>query len=78
MLCIAVFVSCGILISDNKITVVFLENKYVIFIGEISFSIYMWHQIILAFGRYLIFHKIETLGYFIIFIITITLSIFTF
>jgi peptidoglycan/LPS O-acetylase OafA/YrhL len=28
------------------------ENRFLVFIGKISFSLYMWHQVVLAFVRY--------------------------
>ena len=55
-------VTLCILLSDNenyRFTHFIMTNKSVIFIGKISFSLYMWHQLILAFSRYFVF---ETLG----------------
>lgn len=81
LLFITVIITCGVLISDNtnnRLSYYLLENKFVVFIGKISFSIYMWHQIILAFGRYFVFHDIRTNGYIIIMLLTTLLSIGTF
>lgn len=81
LLFITVMITCGILFSDstvNKLSSYLLENKLVVFIGKISFSIYMWHQIILAFGRYFLFHEIGFIGYSVIMLITTLLSIGTF
>jgi peptidoglycan/LPS O-acetylase OafA/YrhL len=51
-----------ILISSTKespISKFILENKLVVFIGKISFSLYMWHQVVLAFGRYFVFEDFQ-------------------
>ncbi|KAB1153584.1 acyltransferase family protein [Flavobacterium luteum] len=58
-----VLVSFGILVSNydyNKWNAFILENKVMIGIGKISFSLYMWHQIVLAFTRYFIVETIST------------------
>jgi peptidoglycan/LPS O-acetylase OafA/YrhL len=47
--------------EERSITGLILANKYVAFIGKLSFSLYMWHQVLSAFGRYLFFEDM-TLG----------------
>ncbi len=57
-----VIISFGILVSNydyNKWNAFILENKVMIGIGKISFSLYMWHQIVLAFSRYFILETIS-------------------
>jgi len=52
-----VLATAGLLISENhpnKFDTFLLENKLVVGIGKISFSLYMWHQLVLAFTRYFI------------------------
>lgn len=69
-LILVVLLSLGILVSNadtSNWSTFILENKVMIGIGKISFSIYMWHQIVLAFTRY-----------FILEIITVTHSAFIF
>lgn len=52
-----VFATLGILLTSNKaqygISSFILENPIMVFIGRISFSLYMWHQVVLAFYRYI-------------------------
>jgi peptidoglycan/LPS O-acetylase OafA/YrhL len=43
----------GVYFKTNKIYRWLFSNTIVSFIGKISFSIYMWHQIVFAFYRYL-------------------------
>jgi len=50
-----ILATVGLLISDNhsnKLDTFLLENKWMVGIGKISFSLYMWHQLVLAFSRY--------------------------
>ena len=63
---------------NNSISSLIIDNKIFGFIGKISFSIYMWHQLILAFSRYFIFEEINNTGYFIIFSLTIIMSIISY
>lgn len=83
-LCITVSATLGVIISDNnknKISSYILENKLMVGIGKISFSLYMWHQIVLAFSRYFILENVENPSLFqsiIIFIIIFLFSIFSY
>ena len=57
-----IILSIGILISENDrygISAFILENKLSISLGKISFSLYMWHQLVLAFSRYAFLGKIN-------------------
>lgn len=59
---IAVTLTCFILCTANsnmKSASIILENKLMVFIGKISFSLYMWHQVIFSFGRYFIFEYLS-------------------
>jgi len=49
----------GVYSKTNKIYKWLFSNTIVSFIGKISFSIYMWHQIVLAFYRYLFGEEIS-------------------
>jgi peptidoglycan/LPS O-acetylase OafA/YrhL len=55
-----------------------LDNKMFNYIGKISFSLYMWHQVILAFSRYFIFEKITLIHFPILVTVIFLLSIFTY
>lgn len=49
--------TCGVLAvlnSGNRLTTLLLENPVCRWIGLASFSLYMWHQLVLAFYRYLL------------------------
>lgn len=53
---LTVLASCGILAMANgrhRLTAFLLENPICRWIGLTSFSLYMWHQLVLAFYRYL-------------------------
>ncbi len=81
LLLLTVLLTCTALITDyskNSFSSLLLKNRIARFIGIISFSIYMWHQVILAFTRYFIVQHIDLEVYFLIFTITILLSIFTY
>lgn len=81
LIILTVLITCGILISDNnknRISSYIFENKTAVFIGKISFSIYMWHQLLLAFGRYTMFKDITFTNSFFIILTTILLSTATY
>lgn len=58
----------GLHFENNSLYRVLISNKILTGIGKISFSLYMWHQIVFAFSRYFLVEEI-TLYY------SITLSI---
>jgi peptidoglycan/LPS O-acetylase OafA/YrhL len=63
----------------SKIEKVILENSLMQFIGKISFSLYMWHQIVFAYARYFVFEDIKTLpNIVILLVITLLLSLSTY
>jgi peptidoglycan/LPS O-acetylase OafA/YrhL len=52
---LTVFLTLGVLVTANEASTVsrtILENKVVVWLGIISFSLYMWHQLLLAYTRY--------------------------
>lgn len=76
-----VIAALGILVSqDNykKSDTFILENNLMVGIGKISFSLYMWHQILLAFTRYFVLDKLSISNSLIIFIIILFISILSF
>lgn len=64
--------------SNNKYSKFILENQLFIFIGRISFSLYMWHQLIYAFARYFVFETLEGWPVFGLTLLTILLSILSY
>ena len=52
-----------------------LENRPVVFVGAISFSLYMWHQFVLAFGRYFMFSEMTVSVGFVMLFVIFSLSI---
>lgn len=73
-------VTLFVLITGNPTDVskFLLENKVIIWIGKISFSVYMWHQVILAFTRYSIVQEITLGTFFLLFAIILFLSYLTY
>jgi peptidoglycan/LPS O-acetylase OafA/YrhL len=63
--------------SDEIITKI-LSNKIFVGIGLISYSLYMWHYPIFAFARYLEFMNGSLIVYTIIFLLILSLSIFSY
>ena len=53
-------------------------NSPICFLGKISFSIYIWHQILLAFERYFYSNNVSISYMTIFLLITLCLSIFTY
>lgn len=80
-LILIVVASVGLLVTgnnNNKITKYILENKAAVFIGKVSFSLYMWHQIVLAYTRYIFINKIGILEGIVLLIVIIILSQLTY
>jgi peptidoglycan/LPS O-acetylase OafA/YrhL len=61
--------------DSNLIGKVILSNPISVFVGKISFSLYMWHQIVLAFARYFVFEKITVVVAFSLLLVIFLLSI---
>lgn len=64
--------------SQKSLSTWVLENKISVGIGKISFSIYMWHQVLLAFARYFILDDLTVPLIAVFSIFTILLSITTY
>jgi len=79
-LLLIVFFTILILINENFnfVSLKLVDNKIVNYLGKISFSLYIWHQVILAFSKYFIFEKITILLSLFLFIIILLLSIITY
>ena len=72
----------GLLMTSNKdqdgLSSFVLENKIMVFIGKISFSLYMWHQLVLAFYRYILSDSISISAIIVLSILILILSIFSY
>lgn len=55
-----------------------LENKIIVYVGKISFSLYMWHQVIFAFSRYAFFEVIDYKRSIVLLVFVFILSILTY
>ncbi len=78
LLPIVILLTLGIIASSNnesKLSSFVLKNKVMVFAGLISFSLYMWHQVLLAYSRYFIVQELETSHLAVIFIVTVLFSI---
>ncbi|WP_186774571.1 acyltransferase family protein [Chitinophaga pinensis] len=80
-LLLVVFSSVGLLLpghTNEGLSNTFLEQKYMVWIGKISFSLYMWHQIILAYSRYFVLERIDIISAVVLFLITLMLSVLSY
>jgi peptidoglycan/LPS O-acetylase OafA/YrhL len=76
-----ILLTLGILITSNEknhLSSFLLESRLMIAIGKISFSLYMWHQLLLAYSRYFLVQELKAGHLIIIFILTIILSVITY
>jgi len=64
--------------KNNRMSAIILENKPVVFIGRISFGLYIWHQFLLAYARYFVFLELHFKELFLIFVIAFILSVLTY
>jgi peptidoglycan/LPS O-acetylase OafA/YrhL len=80
-LVLVVLSTLALLVSDSnsdRFSEFCLENKLVVGIGKISFSLYMWHQLIFAYTRYTVINNFN-FGYSILLLfITVVLSIMSY
>lgn len=75
---VLVVVVTSILMFINSSLLTVFSFQPLIFIGKISFSIYMWHQLILAYIRYCVLDEIRPLQIPVILLIIFLLSVFTY
>lgn len=74
---LTVIVSLGVITSANnqhRISSMLLENKVIVMIGKISFSLYLWHQPVIAFTRYVWGGSFLAKNSFAIFLFIVALS----
>ena len=77
LLILVVVLSALFMISKrSNIEHVILANPLMQYIGKISFSLYMWHQIVFAYARYIVFEDIQTWPHILVLLlITVVFSI---
>lgn len=62
----------------NSIVSFLLKNRGMIAVGKISFSLYMWHQIVFAFARYYLIDEITMYPALILVFVVFLLSVFSY
>ena len=80
-LIITVGLTLGILVTENKTGKrdwSYLDMAWLVAIGRISFSLYMWHQIVLAYMRYLWTQELHLVHLVVFFVVTFILSILSY
>ncbi|AJH15309.1 acyltransferase family protein [Myroides profundi] len=68
-----VFTGIILITTESKVNA-FFSNKLLVHIGELSYSIYLWHWAIMAFVRYY-FVRIDFMWYEVLFIIVLTYTL---
>jgi peptidoglycan/LPS O-acetylase OafA/YrhL len=73
-----VLLSAGILASlaeGGSLSSFLLESKLAVAIGKISFSLYMWHQVLLAYARYFWVQELSLVNLLVLLFLTVVLSL---
>lgn len=80
ILLFTVLLTVGLLATSNKnkLHKFLLENKFLVAIGKISFGLYLWHQVLLAYARYCWVREIHIIHLCAICILTVALTIVSF
>jgi peptidoglycan/LPS O-acetylase OafA/YrhL len=76
-----VLITAALLVSANeygRVSKLILENKLLVGLGTISFSLYMWHQLILAYARYAWVQDLQVIHLSVILVLTLFLSIISY
>ncbi len=72
-----VLLTTGVLITSNggsRFSSFLIENRIMVALGRISFSLYMWHQLVLAYARYFWAQELLTSHLAVIFLLTVAFS----
>lgn len=79
LILVIVLATIFMITEKSKIEKILLENIVIQFIGKISFSLYMWHQIVFAFARYFVYNDLDIFPNYLILIgITFLLSVISY
>jgi peptidoglycan/LPS O-acetylase OafA/YrhL len=81
VLLLTVLLTLGIVVSSNdrsRLSSLILENKPMVALGMISFSLYMWHQVLLAYSRYFLFQELHAPHLIGILVLTFVLSVISY
>lgn len=76
-LILVVLITLVLLVSSNNKSIL-LNNNIMVYIGKISFSLYLWHQLVVAFARYTVFEELTFIDIAILTIIIFALSIMSY
>jgi peptidoglycan/LPS O-acetylase OafA/YrhL len=68
----------GAFYKENRISKIFFQNKFIVYVGKISFSLYMWHHLVFAFTRYAFMETINYKAAILLVILTFLLSVLTY
>jgi len=80
-LILTVLFTLGILATANEKNVlssIILENRLMVIAGKISFSLYMWHQLLLAYVRYFWAQELHISHLIVVAVLTTLLSLVTY
>jgi len=76
-----VFLTMAVLATHNeqsKLSAFILQNRVSVLLGLLSFSLYMWHQLILAYVRYMFLHELHLVHLLVISLLIFVLSLMTY
>ncbi|MEQ2960942.1 acyltransferase [Bacteroides xylanisolvens] len=76
-LILTVLFSCAAIICDKGGSFV-LRSKVLMWVGKMSFSLFIWHQVIIAFYRYSISYNMNLMAYVTLFVLSFILAIFSY
>lgn len=75
LLLVVVLLTCCLLITKQRVAMPSVWVRGVALIGKMSFSIFVWHQILLAFYRYFIDNEMSLCFVTVFFVVTLLMSL---
>ena len=64
--------------AGKSVHALLLENHPAVFLGKISFSLFMWHQVVFAFARYCVFEDLHGWAIALSMVLVFALSVFSY